>query len=1007
MRLWCSKVATEEPSRRLATLQTRPFAPRGAALVCLVLAACSSPQGPPYAPKDALATFELHPEFAIELFASEPDIADPVALEFDDKGRMWVVENSGYPLDVDGHRGRVKLLEDTNGDGRPDKTTLFADKLTLPTGVMAWKNGVIVTDAPDVLYLEDSDGDGKADVREPLLTGFAFTNPQHTVSSPVYGLDNWIYLSHEGYTRAIVFSEQFGDPGTEIHFPGKADGPRVPVDRRSVRFKPDSHELELTAGPSQFGMTFAEDGALFTHNNSNHARHEVIAARYLERNPLLRLAQPYQDVFGEGNPATVFPITVNPRFEMLSGVGQMTSACGLTRYLGGAFPGYGDVAFVAEPVHNLVHADRWSQQGMTYLARRLEPADSEFLASRDAWFRPVNFTIGPDGALYVVDYYREVIEHPEWTSSETYESEILYHGDDRGRIWRITPKGGLPFAKVDLGAMPTEELVAELASANIWRRRTAQRLLVARKDAAAVPSLRAQGGAHALWTLEGLGALEDADILRALRATGDPGVRRNAVLLAEPRLKTSPDLAAAVLALAKDEVDHVRFQALLTSGELDSPAAREARDATLFAEIEDEWVQAAALTWPDARPEELYARALSRLDGPSSPARLRFFRRLGEMAGASRERAQIAKLVRSIARDSEPERQAAALSGLRAGIEGRGARQVVTDVERQAILALASAEAQEVRESAIDLLEEIGLGRAAPNVVAQAAQTAARQDAPPERRADAIRLLGLEQPDRRRDLLQRLTAPGEAEAVQAAAVRAYGAIDSDDVVLDLLSRFREFAGEVRNEAAEAMYRNDQRIVALIEAIERGDVQPWMLNFVQKRRLIMHSDPALRARARKLLDAAEGDRRAVLDRYRPALSQQGDPDRGRVVFERACKKCHAVNEVGEDVGPDLATIRTRPAAAILSDILQPNESIAQTYEAYVVETTDGEIHEGVIGPQGPTFVTLRREGGEEDVIERSRIRSMRAAQLSAMPNDLEQQVSVEEMTDLLAFLRGSR
>jgi putative heme-binding domain-containing protein len=204
-----------------------------------------------------------------------------------------------------------------------------------------------------------------------------------------------------------------------------------------------------------------------------------------------------------------------------------------------------------------------------------------------------------------------------------------------------------------------------------------------------------------------------------------------------------------------------------------------------------------------------------------------------------------------------------------------------------------------------------------------------------------------------------------------------------------------------------MYGSDARMAALVDAIEREDVQPWMLSFVQKRRLIMHPDPALRARARKLLDAAEGDRRAVLDQYRAALDQTGDPGQGKAVFERVCKKCHAINEDGEDVGPDLATVRTRPAAAILSDILQPNESIAQTYEAYVIETSDGEIYEGVIGPQGPTFVTLRREGGEEDVIQRTRIVSMRAAQLSAMPNDLEQQVSVREMGDLLAYIRGAK
>jgi putative membrane-bound dehydrogenase-like protein len=973
---------------------------------CLAGLACSSaPEGPPYSPEDALETFELHPDFEIELFASEPAIHDPVALEFDERGRMWVVENSGYPLDVDGHRGRVKLLEDLDGDGRPDKTTLFADKLTLPTGVMAWKNGVIVTDAPDVLYLEDADGDGVADVRRPLLTGFAFTNPQHTVSSPVYGLDNWIYLSHEGYTRAIVFSKEFGDPGSEIHFPDVADGPRVPVDRRSVRFKPDAHALELLAGPSQFGMTFDAWGATFAHNNSNHARHEVIAARYLERNPLLRLAQPYEDIFEEGNPAEVFPITVNPRFEMLSGVGQMTSACGLTRYLGGAFPGYEDTAFVAEPTHNLVHADRWQARGSTFVARRLEPADKEFLASRDAWFRPVNFSIGPDGALYVVDYYRHVIEHPEWTSSETYESEILYHGDDRGRIWRITPKGGLPFVKADLAAMSAAELVEQLGSPNIWRRRTAQRLLVARGDPSAAPLLRAQGGVHALWTLEGLAALSPDDVQKAL-ADPEPGVRLNAIRLAEPRLPAAPKLAAAVLALADDRDARVRFQALLTLGDLDSAPARQARDALLFKGIEDEWVQAAALTWRNARPEALYAEALRKLGGEQTPARLAFFRRLAEMAGATRERAVIASVLQSIQRDTEAPRQAAALEGLRQGVEGRGARQAVADADRHLILGLRATESREVREAAVSLLEEVGLegGRALPFIISREELTAARKVVPWQR-AEAIRVLALAEP-RDEELLRRLTDSSEPEEVQVAAVRAYGQIDSDEVVLDLLSRFREFTGKARTEAAEAMYRSDTRIVALIDAIERGDVQPWMLNFVQKRRLVMHPDPALRARARKLLDASEGDRRAVLDRYRAALEAEGDPARGRAVFERVCKKCHAINEDGEEVGPDLATVRTRPAAAILSDILQPNESIAQTYEAYVVETNDGEVYEGVIGPQGPTFVTLRREGGEEDVIERPRIRSMRAAQLSAMPNDLEQQVSVEEMADLLAYIRGA-
>ena len=187
--------------------------------VMLLVAGGCGRSGPPYGPADALTTFTVEPGFRIEAYASEPDIRSPVAMEFDENGRVYVVEAPGYPLRMDAKAGRVILLDDTDGDGRPERRTVFADRLTMPTGVMRWKNGVIVTDAPDVLYFEDTDGDGKADVRSVMLTGFAFSNPQHTVNNPLYGLDNWIYLAHEGPAGAIIFPDLFGDRGTDLRFP--------------------------------------------------------------------------------------------------------------------------------------------------------------------------------------------------------------------------------------------------------------------------------------------------------------------------------------------------------------------------------------------------------------------------------------------------------------------------------------------------------------------------------------------------------------------------------------------------------------------------------------------------------------------------------------------------------------------------------------------------------------------------------------------------------------------
>ncbi|HEU5148648.1 MAG TPA: PVC-type heme-binding CxxCH protein, partial [Chryseosolibacter sp.] len=394
----------------------------------------------PVPAEDAIATFALQSGFKIELVAAEPLIADPVAMEIDENGNMYVVENHGYPLDKT-KASRVKLLRDTDGDGRMDKSTVFADTLMMPTGVMRWKNGIIVTDAPDVLYMEDTNADGKADIIKRMLTGFALSNPQHNLNTPLYGLDNWIYIAHERTVGSEVYKQEFGDKGTEIFFPEKPDGARLPVnaDGRNVRMRPDTHALEMLSSWSQYGQSFDPWGNHFLVSNSTHLMHAVIAAEYLDRNPDLLVASSTSFPPDHGNAAEVFPITKTPDRQLLTDVGVMTSACGLTVYTGSAFPEEFNTqtAFVAEPVSNIVHVDRLKPQGSSFVASRIE-GEKEFLASTDMWFRPVNLYIGPDGALYVVDYYREVIEHPEWLSDDVINSGKLYNGHDMGRIFRIS-----------------------------------------------------------------------------------------------------------------------------------------------------------------------------------------------------------------------------------------------------------------------------------------------------------------------------------------------------------------------------------------------------------------------------------------------------------------------------------------------------------------------------------------------------------------------------------------
>jgi putative membrane-bound dehydrogenase-like protein len=991
------------------------------------LPGCSRPH-PPYSAKDALQTFRIEPGFRIENFVAEPDIRSPSDMEWDEDGRIYVVEDPGYPLNTEGKVGRVILLEDTNGDGRPDRRTVFADKLTLPTGIMRWKKGVLVTDAPDVIYFEDTNGDGIADVRRVVLTGFAFTNPQHTVNNPTYGLDNWIYLAHEGPAGAVIFTEKFGDRGSDIRFPDASGTPVLPPARRMLRFRPDTHQIEYLAGSSQFGIGFDAWGHPFTVSNEDHIREEVIAARYLDRNPHLPVGAAMARISDHRPAAEVYPIAENVRVEMLSGVGSFTSACGITVYLGGAFPGL--FSLTAEPAQNLVHRDMLSPSGAVYLAKRAREG-VEFLASTDSWFRPVNFYIGPDGAIYVLDFYRYAIEHPEWMATETHHSPDLYKGEDRGRIYRITPDAPLALpSKIRLSQASDEELVAHLADPNIWWRRTAQRLLVDRQSERAVtPLLRlfetskeAVGRLHALWTLDGLHKLDLKLVQKAL-ADPEAGVRENAILLAEPALKQHPELVNALLAMEHDPDSRVRFQLLCTLGSIVSPASTAVQDRLLAQDREDPWMQIAALSASPERAPQLFKTAQS-FASQETEAQAAFFRQVTAVIAARRKPEEVRQVLETLVRTATPQSawwREASLQGLAQGFgggrggggrggggrAGRGESGSRENLGQDLLVKLFEGPDKNIRRAALRLLGATGLPANSAARLKTAAATAQQPDADPDLRADSIGMLALEDPAPHEAMLKGLVDPKQPEAVQAAAVRALGRVRGPEIGTFLLDHWRGMTATVRMDAADAMFTDPSRPRQLVEAIKSDRVQPWTLAFRHKRNLVMSRDPALREEARKLLEEKAGDREQVLKRYEAALTMKGNPGKGQEVFDRVCSKCHQLNGKGKEVGPDLATVRNRSPQLILPDIIMPNKSIAQGYESYVVETKSSGIIEGVLGPQTPTTFTIRHEDGKQDIIRREDIIDMRVTNLSAMPADLDKQVSIQQMADLLNYIKSGR
>ncbi|HXI40088.1 MAG TPA: c-type cytochrome, partial [Bryobacteraceae bacterium] len=622
--------------------------------------------------------------------------------------------------------------------------------------------------------------------------------------------------------------------------------------------------------------------------------------------------------------------------------------------------------------------------------------------------------VGPDGALYVMDFYRLVIEHPEWLSTEAQHSQDLTKGIDRGRIYRIVPDGSPAPKPAKLGSASNTQLVHELENPVVWWRRTAQRLLVDRKATDAAPDLvrlvhesqSPLGRLHALWTLDGLGKLETAEIEAGL-ADKEAGVRENAIILAEPHLTKDSKLTAKLLGMVQDPDAKVRFQLLCTLGSVKSPQAGAARDLLLSRDVEDKWFQIAALSASSEEAARLYAKAVTG-ETQETPGRTNFIRLAASAVSARRKPAEIQAVIEKVARAEQNGAEwwrAASLEGLALGMRGKAATPVGFGPSETLLLKLFSSPQVTVRRAALRLIEITGLpsGPAASSVLAHAAATAADRQADANVRADAIGLLALAGPQAHAALFKQLIDPHEPDQVQAAAVRAYGKIKGDDVGKLLLANWRELTPAGRTEAADAMYLEPSRIRLLIAALKAGDVQPWTLAFRHRRRLIMSDDPSIRAAARPLLEPSAGEREKVVRRYEAALDRQADAARGREVFKSICVKCHRFAGLGVQVGPDLATVQNQPKQALLEDVLMPNKTIAQGYEAYVVVTTGGTF-DGVLGAQTPTTIALRHEDGKEDILQRKDIKDMYVTNVSAMPGDLEKQIDIQQMADLLEFLK---
>jgi putative membrane-bound dehydrogenase-like protein len=475
------------------------------------------PRLKPTEAREAQKTFSLQPGYSIELVASEPLIQSPVDIAFDETGRLWAIEMVDYPFgDKEGNppQGRLVVLESSAQDGRFDKREIIADHLRWPTGLALWQGGVYVVAAPDLLYFKGKE-------KTVVYTGLGTQNVQGLANNPKWGLDNWFYVST-------------GSNGGQIPRPG---GGELGVNGRDFRFRPTG-EIEACSGGGQFGLSFDPFGRRYACSNANNAKHVVLEDWFLARNPYYAVPQTVASIAKDGDAGTVYRTSPDEPWRVVrtkmrvqanrGGIegggrpsGYFTSATGIFWH-----DGY---LFVGEVAGNLVHRKSIAPNGSTFSADRIEK-ESEFLSSSDIWFRPVNFATGPDGALYVIDMYRECIEHPYSIPDSVKKFMDLTSGKERGRLWRVRREGQPSWSKPDLS-----DLAGALARPEAWYRNTAARLITERRDRSLTPAIekllsheRPETRVAALWALAALG-LEKGDFLLHDPV---PAVREAAVPLA-------------------------------------------------------------------------------------------------------------------------------------------------------------------------------------------------------------------------------------------------------------------------------------------------------------------------------------------------------------------------------------------------------------------------------------------------------------------------------------------
>lgn len=985
------------------------------------LATLRYPKDGPSRAADTVKQLELHPGFSVSVVASEPLVSKPIAVNWDARGRLWVAETPEYP---NGRRptiaepwketgvlkpgeyerpaiDRISILSDTDGDGVMDKKVVFYEGLELVTGFCFHKDGIIVLHQPDIVWLRDTDGDDKADKQERLYTGFTPGDTHFVANHLIPAPDGWIYVSMGG--------------GENVK---KPDGKEVVarVSSGVFRFKPDGSAIEQfsSKGGNGFGLDITSDFEVFFNQatSGNPVQHVVLPESVLSRGKVGQINGANSVISQKKVMREVMPDRA--ALMQIDVVGGFSSACASLIYEGGSWPAeFTRGAFTTEPILNIVRHEALRANGPTFGGEMVR-TDKEFIFSRDYWFRPFDLAPGPDGAVYILDFYCPVVAHSDSRGPQHSRSGASVRPDRDhyfGRIYRLQHDAAKKLDVPDLSKADAAGLAQALAHPNRTVRNNAFRLLVEKGDAAAVAAVRPLAAPKnapeprilALWALHRLGAMDGELLAQALQDATAPAVQRNAALIAEaaPALAAAnADSFSAMLAGGDARTRLVALRALAAAG---VTAKSSKALIELYPSLADDWSRSAAVAAASSNPGAVLEAAL-KLE--KSEGLQGFIASVAAIAVEKQDAPTLTRLV--VVASTAP---AAADPVKRVLLESAAALKTPAAPGAEltaAIRALLESPNAEVSTAALPLAVAWSADlkpAVAQRVPALIAELANAQTPEPRRMQIAAALVGARGASLEvlPAVVKTLTGTGSSKLKKHVISALADAGDAGSGAA-VIAAFAQLTPSEQDAAFNAVLARPQWTAAFLDAVEKKELNPSALGPSNLFRLRTHPSKELAARATQLLDSfrkASPDKEATIARLLPVIAQPGDVAKGRELYANACAVCHKFNDVGTDVGPVLTGMGAHGAGNLLVHIVDPNRAVDAGYEVWNIEMNDGQFQAGILSQENDTRLVLKMPGTQVEV-PKDRIKSRTNTHRSLMPEGFEA-LGAEQLRDLLAYI----